>query len=85
MTKKDFLTKYPELNEDGQVSEIKIGLLSNYTTHTIANGDDKIKNLIKDFDNMSRCESRDSKINYLLRERLVKRPKSNLSEIRPLV
>lgn len=85
MTKKDFLTKYPELDEDGQVSELKIGLLRNYTTHTIANGDDKIKNLIKDFDNMSRCESRDSKINYLLRERLVKRPMSNLSEIRPLV
>jgi len=85
MTKKDFLTKYPELDEDGQVSELKIGLLRSYTTHTITNGDDKIKNLIKDFDNMSRCESRDSKINYLLRERLVKRPKSNLSEIRPLV
>lgn len=83
MTKKDFLTKYPELNDRGQISEIKIGLLKNYTTHSISIGDDKIKNLIKDYDDMLKCESRDTKIIYLLRERGLKRLMSSLLKIEP--
>lgn len=76
MTKSDFLKKYPELNEDGNVSVVKINLLKGYTTHSISNGDSKIKNLLKDFDDMSRCEDRDSKIIYLLRERTLEKLKS---------
>lgn len=73
MTKSDFLKKYPELNEDGQISELKIELLKNYTNHSISDGDDKIKNLLIDYDDMSKCEDRDAKINYLLSKRVVKK------------
>jgi hypothetical protein len=85
MTKLEFLIKYPELCEDGNVSIVKISLLKNYTTHSISNGDDKIKNLLKDYEDMSRCEDRDSKINYLLKERLARRLRSNQITIQPLV
>lgn len=76
MTKSDFLKKYPELNEDGIISEVKINLLKSYNKHSIANNDSKIKNLLKDFDDMTRCEDRDSKIIYLLRERTLEKLKS---------
>lgn len=68
MTRSEFLQKYPELSEDGNVSEVKINLLKGYTTHSISNGDDKIKNLLRDYEHMSKCETRDTKINYLLKE-----------------
>ena len=76
MTKSDFLKKYPELNEDGIVSEVKINLLKSYNNHSIANNDSKIKNLLKDFDDMTRCEDRDSKIIYLLKQRALEKLKS---------
>lgn len=76
MTKLEFLRKYPELSEGGNVSEFKINLLKNYTTHSISKGDVKIINLLKDYDDMSKCETRDIKINYLLKERVVRRLKS---------
>lgn len=68
MTKLDFLKKYPELFDDGEVSEIKINLLKEYTTHSISHGDNKIKVLLKDFEDMFICESRDIKINYIISE-----------------
>lgn len=76
MTKSDFLKKYPELNEDGIVSEVKINLLKSYNKHSISNNDSKIKNLLKDFDDMTRCEDRDSKIIYLLKQRALEKLKS---------
>jgi len=77
MTKLEFLQKYPELYEDGNVSLVKISLLKSYITYSISNGDDKIKNLLKDYHDMSKCENRDAKINYLLERRAIKRLKSN--------
>jgi len=85
MTRSEFLQKYPELNEDGNVSGVKVNLLRSYTTHSISNGDDKIKNLLKDYDNMSKCENRDTKINYLLKERVLKRLESKKLMIKPSV
>ena len=33
MTKTEFLSKYPEMNDDGNVSKFKINLLNSYSTH----------------------------------------------------
>lgn len=85
MTKSEFLQKCPELSDDDNVSEFKINLLKNYTTHSISKGDVKIINLLKDYDDMLKCENRDLKITYLLKERVIRRLKSKLLMKKSLV
>lgn len=66
MTKKDFLEKYPEINEDGKISFTKISLLVNWLKSSLSANDDKIKNLVKDYNLVILSETRDKKIDAIL-------------------
>lgn len=65
MTKKDFLQKYPELEDDGNISDIKILLLTNYSKHFYSKEDKKVKNLLDDYNNLMISEIRNKKINEI--------------------
>jgi hypothetical protein len=66
MTKIDFLYKYPELNDNGEISRIKITLLFGYTDTPVSKGDTKISKIIEDYNKYKISEIRDRKINLIL-------------------
>jgi len=66
MTKLEFLSKYPELNENGEISRIKITLLFGYTDTPVSKGDAKISKIIEDYNKYKISEVRDRKINLIL-------------------
>jgi hypothetical protein len=66
MTKLEFLSKYPELNENGEISRIKITLLFGYTDTPVSKGDTKISKIIEDYNKYKVSEVRDRKINLIL-------------------
>lgn len=66
MTKIDFLSKYPELNENGEISKIKISLLFGYTETPISKGDSRISNILEDYNKYKISEVRETKINLIL-------------------
>lgn len=68
MTKSEFLNKYPELNENGEISDMKLCLLISYHDNNTFIKDDKIKNLLHDYHTMIKCEKRQEKIEFLLYE-----------------
>jgi hypothetical protein len=63
MTKKEFLEKYPELEDDGNISNMKILLLENYLNSDHFKNDIKIKNLLSDYNSLKISEVRNKKIN----------------------
>lgn len=78
MTKIEFLSKYPEMDDDGEVSKFKIDLLSEYSTHQLSNGDTKVKNMLEDYNRLVITENRDKKINTILLEQSLRRLKTSL-------
>jgi hypothetical protein len=66
MTKIDFLYKYPELNDNGEISKIKISLLFGYTETLISKGDSKVSKIIEDYNKYKISEVRETKINLIL-------------------
>jgi|APCry1669189665_1035243.scaffolds.fasta_scaffold02935_6 hypothetical protein len=81
MTKTEFLSKYPEMNDDGNVSKFKINLLNSYSTHPLSNGDNKVKNMLEDYNRLVITENRDKKINTILLEQSLRRLKTSLLQI----
>ena len=43
VTKKDFLKKYPELDDNGEISKLKLSLLQNFSTDSLAKNDFYLK------------------------------------------
>ena len=81
MTKQEFICKYPELWDGGEISTLKIELLRGYSSHSLSNGDNKIKSILEDYDNMLKSENRDKQISILLLESGLKKLKTNLLEM----
>ena len=78
MTKNDFLKKYPELDDNGDISKIKINLLTGYSTHFLSRKDNKIKGLLIDYNRYIVSEKRDIKIDSILIEKGLKRLKTTI-------
>jgi len=72
MIKSEFLEKYPEMNDEGEISKVKINLLADYSTHYIAKGDSKIKEMLDDYNRLILTEKRDKKISLILDQSLRK-------------
>ena len=85
MTKFEFLKKYPELDEDGDVSKVKISLLVNYSTHYLSRGDEKIRIMLEEYNNVVITERRDIKIDTILLEKSLRKLKTSLLLRPPLV
>ena len=83
MTKQEFINKYPELSDGSEISTLKIGLLKNYSTHSLSNDDNKIKFLLEDYDNMIKSENRDKQISILLLESRLRKLKTSLTKTQP--
>ncbi len=83
MTKKEFIGKYPELSDGGEISTLKIELLKGYSTHSLSNGDNKIKFILEDYDNMIKSENRDKQISILLLESRLRKLKTSLTKTQP--
>jgi hypothetical protein len=64
MTKSDFLDKYPELSDNGEISLFKISLLSEYITNT--SNDHKVSCIIEDYNRLVKTQRRNSKIDFIL-------------------
>ena len=83
MTKQEFINKYPELSDGGEISTLKIELLKNYSNHSLSNGDNKVKFLLEDYDNMIKSENRDRQISILLLESGSRKVKTKLIKTQP--
>lgn len=66
MTKSDFLEKYPELADNGEISTFKIRLLSEYIKNT--SNDHKVRCIIEDYNRLVKTQRRNSKIDFILRK-----------------
>lgn len=67
MTKKEFIEKYPELNDDGRISILKINLLSTYSTHYLSKNDGYVRDLLQDYSDLIISEKRNFKIDKILK------------------
>ena len=81
MIKSEFLEKYPEMNDDGEISKVKLSLLSDYLTHDLSKGDNKIKVMMEDYRKLILTEKRDLKIDTILLEKSLRRLMTNITEI----
>jgi hypothetical protein len=81
MSKKEFLYKYPEMNDNGEISKVKIELLADYLTHYLSKGDDKIKEMLEDYNKLILIEKRDRKIDIILLDQSLRRLMTNITEI----
>lgn len=70
MTKSDFLKKYPELEDDGEISKFKLSLLTNYMTLPTSKDDNKIEYMLEDYNSLVKSELRNQKINTILIEKI---------------
>ena len=66
MNEEIFLSKYPELNENGFISDLKITLLKSYLNSDISKEDNKIKDIISDYNKLKIFENREKIINEIL-------------------
>ena len=85
MDRQEFLNKYPELFDNGDISKLKITLLKSYSNYHLSNDDTKVKSLLIDYDNMIKSEKRDKLINTLLLETSLGRLRTSILEISPLI
>ncbi len=67
MTKKEFIEKYPELNDNGRISILKISLLSTYSTHFLSKNDGYVRDLLQDYSDLIISEKRNFKIDKILK------------------
>lgn len=66
MNEEIFLSKYPELNENGFISDLKITLLKSYLNSDISKEDNKIKNIINDYNKLQLFKRRETIIKQIL-------------------
>lgn len=66
MTKSDFLKKYPELDDNGKISQVKLGLLKSYSVHYYAKKDQYVATMLDDFESVLITEKRSQKIDVIL-------------------
>lgn len=67
MNREEFLKKYPELDDDGQISKHKISLLQEYSQmKEFINKDDKTAIMMKDYNSIIICENRVFKIDKII-------------------
>lgn len=66
MDKQEFLKKYPELSDNGDISIFKLNLLREYIPYM--QSDSKIKKLLEDYSLLIKNERRNSKIKFILNQ-----------------